>query len=237
MSLYGLLRSIWQHVPDGMQDLLRRSPVVRGTNAWLRGALAAHDELYTPEFYEAVDREALASAGPIADTIARELRPENVLDVGCGTGALLVALRDRGVRGTGLEYSAAGLAYCRARSLEVQQFDLETEQSPPIAPHYDVVVSMEVAEHLPERLADPLVDLIGGRGSTIVFSAAVPGQGGVDHVNEQPHAYWIAKFAARGLHYDEPGSLRWREAWKAQGVAWFYHSNLMLFRQSPTSQA
>jgi SAM-dependent methyltransferase len=232
MSLYGVLRRIWLQVPDGMLEVLRSSRAVQGVKRWVRGSLATHDDLYTPEFYEGVDREARASAGPITDTIVRELRPATALDVGCGTGAVLAALRDRGVRGTGLEYSEAGLAYCRARSIDVQKFDLETGEPPPIAARYDVVVSMEVAEHLPERLADPLVDLIASRGDTIVFTAAVPGQGGVDHVNEQPHAYWIQKFAARGLRFDEPASARWREEWSARGVAWFYHSNLMLFRRN-----
>jgi cyclopropane fatty-acyl-phospholipid synthase-like methyltransferase len=196
--------------------------------------VATHDDLYTPEFYEGVDQEARRSAGPIADTIVRELRPAHVLDVGCGTGALLAALRERGVRGTGLEYSDAGLEYCRNRQLDVQRFDLEANVAPSIDERCDVVVSMEVAEHLPERLADRFVDLIAKRTPTaVVFTAAIPGQGGVDHVNEQPHGYWIEKFAARGFRHDRATSQRWQEDWKESDVAWFYHSNLMLFRRDP----
>ena len=233
MSLYGLLHSLWESAPVGIKQLFRKSSAFTRAKAWFRTHVATHDDLYTPAFYEGVDQEARRSAGPIADTIVRELRPARILDVGCGTGALLAALRERGVGGNGLEYSDAGLEYCRNRQLDVQRFDLEADVAPAIDPRYDVVVSMEVAEHLPERLADRFVDLIAQRAPTVVFTAAVPGQGGVDHVNEQPHDYWIEKFAARGLRHDRAASQRWQEDWKARDVAWFYHSNLMLFRRDP----
>src|SRR5205814_1764959 len=42
------------------------------------------------------------------------------------------------------------------------------------------------------------VDNLTRHGSLIVFSAAIPGQGGEHHVNEQPWEYWRVKFADRG---------------------------------------
>jgi SAM-dependent methyltransferase len=232
MSVYGTLRKVWRRSPAFVQHRLNDSETVRRAKRWLRDSMAKHDDLYDPEYYEMVDSAALSSVGPIADSIVGEFAPTTVLDVGCGTGALLAALRERGVRGTGLEYSRAGLAHCRARGLDVRQFDLETGHTPPIAARYDVVVSTEVAEHLPERLADPLVELIARHAPTIVFTAAPPGQGGLDHVNEQPHEYWISKFGQHGFRYDELASLRWRAEWKARRIAWFYPPNLMLFRRS-----
>jgi len=63
---------------------------------------------------------------------------------------------------------------------------------------FDLVQSLEVAEHLPEGKAELFVDNLIRHGDVILFSAAVPHQGGEHHVNEQPPEYWRRKFAARG---------------------------------------
>lgn len=96
---------------------------------------------------------------------------------------------------------------------------------------FDVAISMEVAEHLPKRYADRLVGLLAALAPTVVFSGATPGQGGMDHVNEQPHEYWITKFEARGFRYELELTDRWRRQWEVDGVASFYHRNLMIFRR------
>ena len=63
---------------------------------------------------------------------------------------------------------------------------------------FDLVMSLEVAEHVAEEHADTVIDSICRHGDVVMFSAAIPHQGGVHHVNEQPYDYWRAKFAARG---------------------------------------
>jgi hypothetical protein len=66
----------------------------------------------------------------------------------------------------------------------------------------------------------------------IIFTAAPPGQGGTNHVNEQPPSYWISKFQERGFKYAEELSQRWRESWEAEdNVESWYQKNLMIFRQ------
>jgi hypothetical protein len=42
-----------------------------------------------------------------------------------------------------------------------------------------------------------------GGNSAIVWSAAHEGQGGTDHVNEQPPGYWLERFAAEGWKPDD----------------------------------
>jgi hypothetical protein len=138
----------------------------------------------------------------------------------------------RGVLVEGLEYSSDRLKRCQERELPVHRFDLESGAEPPIAEVFDVVISLEVAEHLPPAVADRFVDLLAGRARrTVVFSAATPGQGGVDHVNEQPHRYWIERFEKRGFRFDEERSRAWRDSWHGTGVAWWYRRNLMLFHR------
>ncbi len=151
-----------------------------------------HDVIYDEEFYlKSVDPPARASAPAIAKSIVGEFAPTSVIDVGCGTGALLLELQSMGMTVFGLEYSQVGLQICQSRNLRVNRFDLETEEIPRDLGRFDLLISMEVAEHLLERYADPYVDLLCFLSDRIVFSAATPGQGGQDHVNEQPHEYCL----------------------------------------------
>jgi SAM-dependent methyltransferase len=195
--------------------------------------LLAHDDIYDASYYESVEQTAADSAGPMAATILRDLAPTSVLDVGCGTGALLATIQAHGVRAVrGLEYSADGLARCRERGVEVAPFDLEHDSSGPVTPAH-VVVSLEVAEHLGAKFADRYADLMAchvAPGGWLVFTAATPGQGGKGHVNEQPHRYWIEKMRARGLRYDAQRSLAWRAEWTGNVARW-YSANLMLFQR------
>lgn len=81
------------------------------------------------------------SAATLAATIVGDLKPSTVVDVGCGTGALLAALRERGCRVCGLEYGEAALARCRARRLDVEKCDLENDDYPSDRTH-EVAISM-----------------------------------------------------------------------------------------------
>ncbi len=73
---------------------------------------------------------------------------------------------------------------------------------------YDLSFSTEVAEHVPEALADEFVKFMIGSGRDCVFTAAHPGQGGTGHINEQPQEYWIRKFEAMGRRHDRAASER-----------------------------
>ncbi|MDP2933516.1 MAG: hypothetical protein Q8N81_05300, partial [bacterium] len=78
--------------------------------------------------------------------------------------------------------------------------------------------------------ADKFVDMLCGIAGTVIFTAAKPGQGGLDHFNEQPNEYWIKKFAERNFHYEKDISMRFRQQWEKGGVSSWYCSNLMVFR-------
>lgn len=192
-----------------------------------------HDMSYDAHYYEGtVEAAAVRSAGAIADSIVESFHPAKVVDVGCGTGAVLAALRDRNCTVFGLEYSSAALDYCRKRKLDVAKFDLEND-SLKNGRRFDVAVSLEVAEHLPQSVADRYVDLLTSLSDSVVFTAAQPGQGGMDHVNEQPASYWISKFQQRGFLHSEELTRNWRADWKSGGtVQPWYYANLMIFRKT-----
>jgi hypothetical protein len=61
------------------------------------------------------------------------------------------------------------------------------------------------------------------------LSAATPGQIGTDHVNEQPHSYWIKKFQSNHYSFEETSSKQLSQHWKTSNVASFYYDNVMVF--------
>ncbi len=212
--------------------LLSPETRVRWKAAWLPREMN-YDAEY---FLRDIDGPATASAPTMANSILNDLAPKSVIDIGCGTGALLAQLRNEGCNVVGLEYAAPARALCAKRGLDVFAFDIMQDNYE--APHpYDVVISMEVAEHLPEPIADRYVDLIAKLGKNIVLTAATPGQGGTDHVNEQPHEYWIAKFEQRDRILDWTLTSSWRAAWRDSGhVQSWYYNNLLVFRAPRKAQ-
>jgi len=188
--------------------------------------------LYRRGYFRMVNATSLRSAEPMAASIAADFRPGRVIDYGCGTGSLLVALRGLGIAVAGTEYSRLARRMCAAKGLQALAIDL---RSPPVEPPLgpaDVAVCFEVAEHLPASAADGFVGLLAATAPVVVFSAATPGQGGQGHVNEQPHDYWISRFVARGMTWDRGRSLAFRESWQNAGVDSWYADNVLVFRHA-----
>ena len=235
-STYGILKSIWCGLlPTRLRHALYESfPNKKLYHAVLAKlqAGAAHEEIYDQDYYDRlVDPPMIESAPVMAASFKAAFNPASVVDVGCGTGVLLRACRDLGMKASGLEYSEAALAICHKRGIDARKFDIESEI--PGGVRADLVVSTEVAEHLQERFADHFVDLLCSIADTVVLTAAVPGSTGDDHVNEQPNEYWIAKFVQRGYAHDQALSARWRQEWPAAGVHGIYSSTVMVFGKTP----
>jgi SAM-dependent methyltransferase len=213
-------RRFWQHRRPG--DLMYR------VKTWLERR-AKHSEMYDTQYYAYVDECMAKSAAVMADTIVGHFAPASVVDVGCGSGMLLLMLKNRGIRATGLEYSEAGLAICRSRGLDVRPFDIESAH--PFTERAELAISTEVAEHLPASVADRYVDLLCGISDRVLMTAARPGQGGTDHVNEQPPEYWVEKFRARGYEFDTSLTEALRADWRGRGTQSWYAENVLVFHR------
>lgn len=230
--LYQTTMRAWRGLPAPVKAKIYSYPRVISA---LRGILrpivrtAKHQEIYNTQYYVDMERAAGQAADAMAESIVSEFHPTRVMDIGCGTGALLEAIGSHGVSVKGFEYSDAGLEFCWRRNLDVVKFDLVADLPAPDE-RCDVVVSTEVAEHLPASAADRYVALLCSLAPVIVFTAARPGQGGRDHINEQPHEYWIEKFAGLGFEFQRERSLEWRRAWKSREIPYWYHQNLMIFK-------
>jgi SAM-dependent methyltransferase len=152
---------------------------------------------YDAAFFDYVNSGATQSARHLLPILSGPLRIGSVLDVGCGRAAWLavwLSLGAREVLGIDGDYiEREGLLIpgdCfRAHDLR-QEFDLGRR--------FDLVQSLEVAEHLPKSAAAAFVGSLIRHGDLVLFSAAAPGQGGDHHVNEQDYDYWRALFATHG---------------------------------------
>jgi SAM-dependent methyltransferase len=236
-TFYSIARKVYHSIiPDRFRLAMRSSNDRSGrlyvaTMDKLR-RLAAHDDLYDKHYYDTiVDPGASASASVIADSILETFNPADIIDVGCGSGAMLAALVARGIRGYGVDYSQAAVDICRSRGLDVDRFDLQKPGN--LGKTAALVLSTEVAEHLPPRLADHYVSVLVDAAPRVIVTAATPGQGGTDHINEQPHEYWIEKFESRGFHLLQNLTHRWRSQWRTTNVQDWYSKNVLVFSSIP----
>ena len=165
-------------------------------------------EVYSRSYFRDVERLEAGSVGHMAGWIMSELRPapRRVIDVGCGPGHLMAALREQGAEVFGVDISREALRASREKGLAVERFDLTAPGVALPGGPYDLAVSCEVAEHLEERFADLFVEKLTSTAPRVFLTAAEPETGlgpGLFHVNEQPHAYWVAKMAGRKFVLDE----------------------------------
>lgn len=218
-----IFRLVRATIPDSVQQsrLFRRAV----------HALFSQDQFYHRDYYDDVERDAVKSAGIMARSIVEQFSPKTVIDLGCGTGALLAAFRDLNCNVSGLEYSQAGIDYCQRRGIAVRKFNIERDEVPDPS-RRDLALSFEVAEHLPSQTAKRYVNLLCRLAPVVVMSAATPGQGGHGHINEQPHSYWIEKFKQNDFAFDGGISQRFSAEWKLAGAAYWYCDNVMVFRET-----
>ena len=202
----------------------------------LRNVLVAlpHDDIYDRRYFDHVEVTTKASADAMAASIVASFAPRRVVDLGCGTGALLERLRSLGVEVMGLEHARAALEWCRGRDLDVEPFDLVNDELPPRFTDADVAVSMNVGQQLPPEHSGRLVDLLCSMAPVVVFCSGLPGQDDALPLNEQPFDHWIRLFAARGYRFDEAESLAWREDWKAKQTSPWFFDNVMILRRDRT---
>jgi len=147
------------------------------------------------------------------------------VDVGCGTGDWLAEFVRQGTdRVLGFDNDWIPRSSLVIRSDSFVGIDLRTEL--PDFPCPDLVLCLEVAEHLPEASALRLVERLCSSCPAVVWSAAVPGQSGHEHINERPQSYWVARFAEMGFGcYD---AIRPR-VWADDRVSWWYRQNCLVY--------
>ncbi|MBU1236112.1 MAG: class I SAM-dependent methyltransferase [Gammaproteobacteria bacterium] len=187
-------------------------------------------DIYGDDFYKKRLSKTNEAANLILDHVLKIIpEPHSAVDLGCGIGAWLAALRNKGVdRLVGIDGPWVNQSYLAIDASEFRQMDFSRPLS--IDGRFDLAISLEVAEHLPKDAADQFVRNLVGLADFILFSAAPPLQGGTHHINEQPIGYWLDKFKSHGfIGIDCVRPYFWNER---RIGAWYRQNTILLAKES-----
>jgi hypothetical protein len=167
------------------------------------GGSAVYDSFYYAHYCgeRAYGRDPswLAFFGGIAEQIVARIAPATVLDAGCAMGMVVEALRDSGVEAFGVDVSEYAIANVRE---DVRPFCRVGSILDPFPRRYDLVVCIEVLEHLPPRDAERAVANFVASTDDVLFSSTPKDFKETTHFNVQPPEWWAELFARHGFYRD-----------------------------------
>jgi SAM-dependent methyltransferase len=143
--------------------------------------------------------EWLASFGAIAQRVVTDIAPRRVLDAGCAMGFLVETLRDRGVEAFGLDLSTYAIEHVHG---PVKPFCRAGSITDDLGGDYDLIVTIEVMEHMPPRDAEAAIANICAHTSDVLFSSSPVDYREPTHVNVHPPEHWAEQFARHGFYRD-----------------------------------
>jgi SAM-dependent methyltransferase len=179
---------------------------------------------YNHEFYDWYSEGSLAAAREILPFVFQLADHNAVVDVGCGIGTWLCASAENGATNIlGLDGPYVAQSQLRISAEQFRPMDLSHAFQ--LDRKFDLALSLECAEHLPPESAVAFVSSLVKLAPAILFSAAVPHQGGTHHVNEQWPSYWARLFREHDYHFWD--CLR-PHFWNVEAIPPWYRQNAFL---------
>jgi SAM-dependent methyltransferase len=159
------------------------------------------------------------------------LEPRSVIDIGCNNAGWLAAFVQRSITDVlGIDGDYISPNELLTSPENYLAFDLEHVELLKLGRQFDVALCLECAEHLDPSSSSKLVECLCGLATHVVFSAAVPGQTGWGHKNEQYPDYWQELFGRCGYRMFDP----FRPViWNNNAVKFWYRQNTFLFSKNP----
>lgn len=195
--------------------------------------LLRFNELYDAEFFADNEQHFKIGHQKLAELIYDWYEPSSVCDMGCGNGFILFVLAQKGVQICGVERAREALQFIDPGI--VDRIKIRDITQPQDVGEYDLVISTEVAEHIPKKYSSLFVqNIVRAARRNILFTASHPGQWGEGHINCQPRGFWIDLFDRHGWHYDSPATNSFIQKAKSTPeitgyISWIVE-NFMLFR-------
>jgi hypothetical protein len=183
------------------------------------------EQPYNNAFFDKTASRSLTSARSVLRRLFQYIKPKSIVDVGCGLGAWLKAANELGVGdvlGIDGDYISRDALLIPAASF--QPADLRRPLA--LGRRFDLAITLEVAEHLPHHCSETFVKDLTALSDVVLFSAALPYQGGTEHINEQWLEFWAILFQRHGY---VPVDLLRQPFWNDQAVEFWYAQNLMVF--------
>lgn len=187
-------------------------------------------KLYNENFYDKQSSDSYSSAlvtlQVLFDTIKFPIN--SIADFGCGVGPWLAAAKQLGVNRI---YGTDGNYVPRDRLLIPDDNFFPNDLSKPetiVLPFekFDLAISLEVAEHLPSSVAKQFIKKLCNSADIILFSAAIPYQGGHGHINENWQKYWAKFFDDYGF---SPFDIIRPSIWNNENICWWYKQNTLVY--------
>lgn len=220
-----------------MHNLSDRILKTRGISRLIRvysrlfGGTLDVSSLYDEGFFNKTLTREAPSAEAVAQILFDEFHPKSVIDVGCGLGIYLRAFEKLGAEVSGFDGSKSAIRNNLVSQDHLKLLDLRKPHS--LGRRWDLCICFEVAEHLQAKYATCIVKTVTGASNRVIFTAALPGQGGTCHFNEQPQDYWKRIFESQGFEWRGDLVAKLRNQMREKSVVFWVEQNLMVFeRQS-----
>ncbi|MFN3231997.1 MAG: class I SAM-dependent methyltransferase [Alphaproteobacteria bacterium] len=183
-------------------------------------------EIYGDDFYRSRRAETLYAAEQVLRLVRGRLDFGSIVDLGCGTGTWLAAALSQGTsQATGVE--GGWISHDRLDDSRIELVTQDLEEPVLLdGRRVDLAMSLEVAEHLTPQRAKSFVGDLCSLSDVVLFGAAIPGQGGTNHINEQWQSWWAGLFAERGYL---PVDLIRPRIWNDDAVPYWYQQNTLLY--------
>ncbi len=180
---------------------------------------------HAESFFTSVSDGSRGSAESVVPVIIELIKPKSIVDLGCGVGAWLAVFRECGIDDVlGIDGEYVDRSMLQIDDQHFLAFDLRRPLQ--LNRKFDLALCLEVAEHLPPDCARTLVNSLVRIAPAVLFSAAIPHQGGTNHLNEQWPSYWAGLFKEKG--YVGIDCVR-TKIWASPAVDWWYAQNMLLF--------
>jgi SAM-dependent methyltransferase len=176
---------------------------------------------YTESYYENITEDATRSRDAVFEILGID-KSVTVVDCGGGTGGWGVGLKNY----TCIDYRVP----LDALLINPEQYiDQDLRKPFNMGEKFDVVISCEVIEHLEEEFTDTFIDnvcrLVKDDG-VIIFSGAVPNQGGNNHLTERFQTHWAKKFRERGFYGTQHPCIK-----RDERIALYYRQNIVIYKK------
>jgi SAM-dependent methyltransferase len=166
--------------------------------------------------------DEIPQAVRIAEYLFEHHKGQKILDVGCGRGLYVYAMRAVGLDAYGIDID---------ERLVESRWLTRSDITQPVDLHANVLLSLEVGEHIEHKMSGTYISNLccSTRADIIYFSAAHVGQGGKGHINCQPRSYWTRLFCRYGWYVDPEATEAWL-TWMRQGyhMGWLVQNGMIL---------
>ncbi len=180
---------------------------------------------YGGTFHDTRHQDTNPTAEKILNILLNFFTVRSAVDVGCGVGTFLATLKEKGIS----DILGIDGDWVKRELLVIPQDKFEPIDLRRLPKHnrkFDLAISLEVAEHLPKENEEEFISRLCELSDLVLFSAAIPRQGGAAHVNEAWQSHWAKLFSK---HDYVPLDMIRPKIWSDSSIYFWYRQNILVY--------